>query len=183
MATAAIVGSSLAAASAIGTGVTQAIAANKQSEAQKKARDIEQRRAAVENARQVRRTIAAQRIKQAQIEAQGVAQGIQNSSAVGGAAGSLASDTSSNIGSLFSQVGARQGAQDALIGGLEAQQKASAIGGILQGFGAAASAGAKFGAANPDFSLFGSNSTSTPSFVSTPSVRKKVPTLDIARIQ
>ncbi len=80
----------------------------KASKEQKKQNNIKNRIEATKRVRGIKRSIAASRIRRAELQASGFAGGISGSSAVSGAVGSLGSDVSSSIGASNQQFTGQQ---------------------------------------------------------------------------
>jgi len=132
MAQAALIVSAVA---SVGAGVMQHEQAQAANRAQAKQARIERRIAAIENARQARRAVAARRVQQADIQAGAVnsGTGVENSSAVRGAVGSLTTQTAVNIGAATTRAAASFAQQKAAIMGARQSARYGTLANIFTG--------------------------------------------------
>lgn len=117
-----------AVAAVVGVGA-QMKATSEQNEAQRDAAKIQQRQAALENARRARRAVAEQRLLRAELIQNAATMDARTSSSTAGATGSLATQTAANIGAASTQLAGDVGINTALIRGARESAKWNTIAG------------------------------------------------------
>lgn len=128
-------------------------ATQEQNKAERRARDIDRRQAALENARQRRLAIAQRRIQEAEIGQLAESQGVAGSSSVAGARGALLSDTASNIGFANTQIASNTLRADTLGRGYGRAAQLQSFGNTLGGIGNASAGFGSFAAQNPNLTF------------------------------
>lgn len=88
--------------------IFSAVEARKQSKAQQKQNDVTNRIAATKRARDIRQTVARNRVKRGELEAAGFQFGVAGSSQVAGATGAAQSDAAGAIGASNQQFTGQQ---------------------------------------------------------------------------
>lgn len=88
--------------------IFSAVEAKKQSRAQRRQNEVQNRIAATKRARDIRQTVARNRIKRGELESAGFQFGVSGSSQVAGATGAAQSDTAGAIGASNQQFTGQQ---------------------------------------------------------------------------
>lgn len=115
------------------------MAQSEQNQAQKDAAKIQQRQAALENARRARRAVAERRLLQAEIVQNSASQNVRGSSSVAGATGSLSTQTAANIGGATTYMAGDMGINRRLVAGASRAARWDTIAGFANATSAIAS--------------------------------------------
>lgn len=151
MAGVAAITTAISTVASLGAGVAQQRAINEQNKAERRSRQLEQRQAALENARRRRQALAQQRIRAAEITQAGENQGIAGSSTVAGARGALVTQTASNIGFSQTQEAFNRNRAATLESGYQSAARFASFGNALGSISTASNRVGSFAAQNPTF--------------------------------